>query len=215
MNNNYGKGNMVDAILKLLLSSKNLGSLDKSLVSLFTEISEFDVLVDKIEHQDSNPKMYVKEKKSKKGGNKDMINKLKSASKKLKSIQKLIKKSQHEMEKEKVNLIKVHEIYTDKFKKRVRGSTNNLDEKSKRILMESLMNSQNKSIMNLQKKTIAKEKDEDILEEKANPLERSFKTVSEKTEEVKKIIERVTPEQKKAIIQSLETRKKILELYTL
>ena len=67
MNNNYGKGNMVDAVLKLLLSSKNLGSLDKSLVSLFTEISEFDVLVDKIEHQDSNPKMYVKEKKSKKG----------------------------------------------------------------------------------------------------------------------------------------------------
>jgi hypothetical protein len=211
MNNNYGKGNIVDAVLKLLLSSKNLGSLDNSLVSLFSEISEFDVLVDQIEHEEANPEMYIKETKSKKN-NKEMIVKLKSASQKLKSIQKLIKKSKHEMEKEKVNLVKVHEIYTDKFGRRVKGSTNNLDEKSKRILMESLMNSQNKSIMNLQKKTIAREKEEDILEEKANPLDKTFKSVSEKTEEVKKIFDKVTPEQKKAIINSLETRKKILEL---
>ena len=209
MNNNYGKGNIVDAVLKLLLSSKNLGSLDNSLASLFSEIAEFDVIVDQIDHQDTNPDMYIKETKSSKAS-KDMIGQLKSASQKLKSIQKLIKKSKHEMEKEKVNLIKVHEIYTDKFKRRVRGSTNNLDEKSKRILMESLMNSQNKSIMNLKKKTIPK--DEDIMEEKANPLDRTFKTVSEKTEEVKKIFDKVTPEQKKAIINSLETRKKILEL---
>ena len=46
MNNNYGKGNMVDGILKLLLSNENLASLDKTLVTLFTEMSEFDMLVE-------------------------------------------------------------------------------------------------------------------------------------------------------------------------
>ena len=152
----YGTGNMVDAILKLLLSSENLNSLDKSLVSLFSEISEFDLLVNNIDHQERNPKMYSNKKSKKNNAQSKLLENYKNAGNKLKTIQNLIKKSHMEMDKEKVNLVKVHEIYINKFKKKVTGSENNLDEKSKRILMESLMNSHNKSIMNIQKKVIVK-----------------------------------------------------------
>lgn len=210
MNNNYGKGNMVDAILKLLLSSENLNSLDSSLVSLFSEISEFDLLVNNIDHQETNPNMYANKNKKQNGTQEELLEKYHKAGIKLKTIQNLIKKSHQEMEKEKMNLVKVHEIYINKFKKKVTGSENNLDEKSKRILMESLMNSHNKSIMNIQKKKISNngniEKEEDIRENK------SFKSISEKTEEVKKKFEKITPEKRDAIIKSLETRKKIMEL---
>lgn len=194
----------------MLLSSENLAELDKTLVNLFSEISEFDVVVDGLEHQKAHPDMYRDEVRESKDAPEEMgqLGKLREASLKLKSIQKLIKRTKHVIEKDKANLVKVHDIYTDKFKKRVQHSATNLNEQSKRILMESLMNSHNRSVLNIQKKTVA---NETKLKSQSKLEEKSMETVTEKTEKVKKIFERVTPEQKKAIIKSLELRKKILE----
>jgi hypothetical protein len=215
MNNNYGKGNMVDGILKLLLSKENLLNLDKSLVSLFTEISDFDMLVESIDHEESNPKMYVKSSNGQDTSTKGLKDTYKKAGQKLRNIRNLVKKSKQAMEREKGNLIKVHEIYTQKFQRRFNGSQTNLDEKSKRILMESLMNSQNKSLMNIQKKRVPDQKSADeseIKEVKSSQLEKSLSAASRKTQEVKRIIEKQTPEKREAIIKSLETRKKVLEM---
>ena len=216
MNNNYGKGNMVDGILKLLLSNENLASLDKTLVTLFTEMSEFDMLVEKLEHREQNPGMYSGEKIAEENSTESM-SQIQKAALKLKDIRKLVKKSQHEMEKEKINLLKVHEIYTQKFQKRISTTQTNLDEKSKRILMESLMNSHNRSLINVQKRARAVEQDKsadesEIREVKGPQLEKSLSAVSRKTEEIKQIIHRQTPEKREAIIKSLETRKKVLKM---
>lgn len=206
---------MVDGILKLLLSKENLATLDKSLVSLFTEISDFDMMVESIDHQESNPKMYVKGNKASGALEKGLKETYLQAAKKLRNIRNLVKKSKLAMEKEKGNLIKVHEIYTQKFQRKFNGSQTNLDEKSKRILMESLMNSQNKSLMNIQKKRVPDQKSADeseIKEVKSSQLEKSLSAASRKTQEVKRIIEKQTPEKREAIIKSLETRKKVLEM---
>ena len=210
MHSNFGKGNLVDGVLSLLLSSENLVELDKLLISLFSEISEFDVLVDGLEHQRANPSLYaedIREDKTEPAAD-TQLETLRQASQKLKSIQMMIKRTKHAIEKDKSNLAKVHDIYTDKFKKRVQNSATHLNEQSKRILMESLMNSQNRSVLNVQKKKAGTDQPEP---DEPDSAEQSFKTISEKTENVKKIFERVTPEQKKAIIESLELRKKIME----
>ena len=205
MNNNYGKGNLVDAVLKLLLSSENLSALDDTLVTLFSEISQFDEMVDNLEHKQENPEMFSIEEQ--KRGYDTSLDEYKNFKGKLKSIQKLIKMSQKEMEKEKQNLVKVHQIYVEKFKKKMGSSQTNLDEKSKRILMESLMNSHHKSFAKPKQLREADKSAEetDIKETK------SLSEMSKKTEEVKQMIDKASPEKKEAIIKSLEIRKKVLE----
>lgn len=205
MNNNYGKGNLVDAVLKLLLSSENLSALDDTLVTLFSEISQFDEMVDNLEHKEKNPEMFSIEEQIR--GYDTSLDEYKNLKGKLKSIQKLIKMSQKEMEKEKQNLVKVHQIYVEKFKKKMGSSQTNLDEKSKRILMESLMNSHHKSFAKPKQLREADKSAEetDIKETK------SLSEMSKKTEEVKQMIDKASPEKKEAIIKSLEIRKKVLE----
>lgn len=209
MHTNFGKGNLVDGVLKLLLSSDHLARLDQSLVSLFSGISEFDVLVDNIDHQETNPDLYHKKNESAPNGDQTtLLDKYKEAGQKLKSIQKLIKQTKFEMDKEKDNLVKVHDIYTEKFKQKVRDSKLHLNPESRQVLMKSLMHSHNRSVLNPQS---APKTPPNVHTKATQSTDKSIQTETEKSVQIKNFFQKVTPEQKQAIIKSLQMRKEILE----
>lgn len=131
------------------------------------------------------------------------------------------------MKREKDNLISVHEIYIRKIRSKVRESGNNLDENSRRILMDSLMASHSKSFIrrDFQKNGKAEEvkvgggvkggrrsaedrefKDSETVDEREVPLG----SISEKTEELKSKLKKYSPKKRENIIRALEVRKKLV-----
>ena len=126
------------------------------------------------------------------------------------------------MKREKDNLIQVHEIYIRKIRSKVRQSGNDLDQNSKRVLMESLMASHSKSFIkrDFQKKTngvnvqaVKRRRTEDREfkdSETVDEREVSLAMVSEKTEELKSKLNKFSPKKRQNIIKALEVRKRLV-----
>lgn len=126
------------------------------------------------------------------------------------------------MKREKDNLIQVHEIYIRKIRSKVRQSGNDLDQNSKRVLMESLMASHSKSFIkrDFQKKTngvnvqaVNRRRTEDREfkdSETVDEREVSLAMVSEKTEELKSKLNKFSPKKRENIIKALEVRKRLV-----
>ena len=115
MTNNYGKGNLADGILKLLLSSESLDKLDTSLINLHVKAAELETSISDLEHKRENPNMFKKTPEHK-PEEQTQFNEIKNIKDQLKQIKFLLKNCLVEMSREKDNLLRVHKIYTTKFK---------------------------------------------------------------------------------------------------
>lgn len=205
INDNYGKGNFVDGVMTLLLSQESMNKLDQSLINLNIKNVEFETLLEKINHQEGCPEMYETNT-----DNSESIPALQNISQVLKEIQKNIKLSLIELSNQKSNLIKVHEIYINKFKKKMNGSKAKLDEISRRTLIDSLNMTQNKSI-NKKANNVKTETNKPFKNIKESALNGSFRSISEKTENLKSVLSKSDPDTRKAILRSIETKLKLAQ----
>lgn len=195
--------------MTLLLSQESINKLDQSLINLNVKNVEFETLLENINHQNQHPEMYEKPVK-----NPQSTSEFQKMTSVLKEIKKNIKLSLIELSKQRSNLFKVHQIYISKFKHKMKNENQNLDETSRKTLMESLNMTQNQSINNggsrLNKtKTNGNIQAKTSINEKQIALNNSFRSISEKTEELKTVLNQSNPDQRKAILKSIETKNNI------
>ena len=224
MTDNYGKGNLADGVLKLLLSSESLNQLDTSLVNLHIKAAELETSISDLEHRKENPKMFKKsfQPKEHEQNQFDDINEIKDQ---LKEIKILLRNCLMEMGREKENLLRVHMIYTDKFKGKINSLGNQLNQHSKQVLMDSLMVSHNKSSVivrnlkgNFGKNHLNQNEDfeteveveniNEVEEITEKPVNKSY--YSQHTTDIKSVLKKVDTKKRNAILKSLQTRQRLV-----